>query len=173
MHAIHVRYHVNYANWMNFYNQGIRSVHTLLEVQEGIYTTKRVNLYRESPDWILQVSEVIKTQIISQITNWPLICLFFLIWLNLSKFSDPCFNSGEELTGLARGDAEFVLIIHSNPGGLGKKDPLGKLYWYIVMQTPKMFSWIYKWTTLFNQTIQTFTAVQMFNIFFASFVYGM
>lgn len=54
---------------MNFYNQAIRSVHTLLEVQEGIYTTKRVNLYRELQDWILQVSEVIKTQIISQITN--------------------------------------------------------------------------------------------------------
>lgn len=41
-------------------------------------------------------------------------------------FSDPCFNSGENLTGLSRGDAEFVLVIHSNSGGLGKRDPLGK-----------------------------------------------
>lgn len=40
-------------------------------------------------------------------------------------FSDPCFNSGENLTGLARGDAEFVMAIHSNPGALGKRDPLG------------------------------------------------
>lgn len=49
--------------------------------------------------------------------------------LNNSKlnyiFSDPCFNSGEELTGLQRGDAEYVLAIHSNSGGLGKRDPLG------------------------------------------------
>lgn len=39
---------------------------------------------------------------------------------------DPCFNSGENLTGLARGDAEFVVAIHSNSGALGKRDPLGK-----------------------------------------------
>lgn len=30
--------------------------------------------------------------------------------------ANPCFNEGEVLTGLARGDAEFVDIIHSNPG---------------------------------------------------------
>lgn len=27
--------------------------------------------------------------------------------------------------GLARGDAEFVDVIHSNPGALGKRDPIG------------------------------------------------
>lgn len=42
-------------------------------------------------------------------------------------FLDPCFNTGESLTGVARGDAEFVVAIHSNSGGLGKRDPLGKL----------------------------------------------
>lgn len=30
--------------------------------------------------------------------------------------ANPCFNQGENLTGLARGDAEFVDVIHSNPG---------------------------------------------------------
>lgn len=58
---------------------------------------------------------------------------FQWLFLNHSEFnskfhgtiSDPCFNPGEDLTGLARGDAEFVLIIHSNSGGLGKRDPLG------------------------------------------------
>lgn len=59
------------------------------------------------------------------------ICSFFSIFFwrliqIIVKLSDPCFNSGEELTGLSRGDAEFVLIIHSNSGGLGKRDPLGK-----------------------------------------------
>lgn len=49
MYAIRVRYHINYANWMNFYNQAIRSVHILLGAQEGICTIKRVNLCRESP----------------------------------------------------------------------------------------------------------------------------
>lgn len=45
-------------------------------------------------------------------------------------FLDPCFNSGENLNGLARGDAEFVLAIHSNSGGLGKRDPLGDADFY-------------------------------------------
>ncbi|XP_055296584.1 vitellogenin-1-like [Sitodiplosis mosellana] len=44
--------------------------------------------------------------------------------------ANPCFNSGETLTGLARGDAEFVLAIHSNSGGLGKRDPLGDADFY-------------------------------------------
>lgn len=42
----------------------------------------------------------------------------------------PCFNAGETLTGLSRGDAEFVDIIHSNPGALGKRDPLGDADFY-------------------------------------------
>lgn len=39
--------------------------------------------------------------------------------------ANPCFNQGENLTGLARGDAEFVDVIHSNSGALGKRDPIG------------------------------------------------
>lgn len=46
------------------------------------------------------------------------------------SFLDPCFNSGEDLTGLSRGDAEFVLAIHSNSGGLGKRDPVGDADFY-------------------------------------------
>lgn len=44
--------------------------------------------------------------------------------------ANPCFNEGEYLTGLSRGDAEFVDIIHSNPGVLGKRDPLGDADFY-------------------------------------------
>lgn len=29
--------------------------------------------------------------------------------------------------GLARGDAEFVDVIHSNAGALGKRDPIGDI----------------------------------------------
>lgn len=57
-------------------------------------------------------------------------CLIISEWMShlnlIMHFSDPCFNSGENLTGLARGDAEFVVAIHSNAGALGKRDPLGK-----------------------------------------------
>lgn len=44
--------------------------------------------------------------------------------------ANPCFNQGENLTGLARGDAEFVDIIHSNPGALGKRDAIGDADFY-------------------------------------------
>lgn len=40
----------------------------------------------------------------------------------------PCFNEGERLSGLQRGDAKFVDIIHSNAGILGIKDPKGNIY---------------------------------------------
>ncbi|KAH8343333.1 hypothetical protein KR059_008539, partial [Drosophila kikkawai] len=42
----------------------------------------------------------------------------------------PCFNEGEVLSGLLRGDAEFIDVIHSNPGVLGKRDPLGDVDFY-------------------------------------------
>ncbi|XP_001354610.2 vitellogenin-3 [Drosophila pseudoobscura] len=42
----------------------------------------------------------------------------------------PCFNEGEILSGLLRGDAAFIDVIHSNPGVLGKKDPLGDADFY-------------------------------------------
>ena len=42
----------------------------------------------------------------------------------------PCFNEGEDLSGLMRGDAEFVDIIHTNPGILGKRDPTGDVDFY-------------------------------------------
>ncbi|ALC48474.1 CG5162, partial [Drosophila busckii] len=42
----------------------------------------------------------------------------------------PCFNEGEALSGLMRGDALFVDVIHSNSGVLGKRDPLGDVDFY-------------------------------------------
>lgn len=44
--------------------------------------------------------------------------------------ANPCFNEGEMLGGIARGDAQFVDIIHSNPGALGKRDALGDVDFY-------------------------------------------
>ncbi|XP_037937552.1 vitellogenin-1-like [Teleopsis dalmanni] len=42
----------------------------------------------------------------------------------------PCFNEGATLSGLLRGDADFIDIIHSNPGVLGKRDPMGDIDFY-------------------------------------------
>ncbi|XP_065364901.1 vitellogenin-3-like [Calliphora vicina] len=42
----------------------------------------------------------------------------------------PCFNEGESLSGLLRGDADFIDVIHSNPGVLGKRDPMGDIDFY-------------------------------------------
>lgn len=42
----------------------------------------------------------------------------------------PCFNEGERLNGLQRGDARFVDIIHSNAGILGVKNPIGDVDFY-------------------------------------------
>lgn len=39
--------------------------------------------------------------------------------------ANPCFNNGQVLSGLFRGDAAFVDVIHSNPGCLGKKGAIG------------------------------------------------
>lgn len=39
----------------------------------------------------------------------------------------PCFNEGERLNGLQRGDASFVDIIHSNAGILGVKESRGDI----------------------------------------------
>lgn len=44
--------------------------------------------------------------------------------------ASPCFNEGESLSGLSRGDAAFVDVIHSNSGVLGKKDPVGDVDFY-------------------------------------------
>lgn len=44
--------------------------------------------------------------------------------------ANPCFNEGQTLSGLSRGDADFVDVIHSNPGALGKRDPLGDVDFY-------------------------------------------
>uniref|UniRef100_A0A1I8N4M5 Lipase domain-containing protein n=1 Tax=Musca domestica TaxID=7370 RepID=A0A1I8N4M5_MUSDO len=44
--------------------------------------------------------------------------------------ANPCFNEGEELSGISRGDATFVDIIHSNPGVLGKPKSLGDVDFY-------------------------------------------
>jgi len=42
----------------------------------------------------------------------------------------PCFKEGESLQGLGRGDAEFVDIIHSDAGGLGKAEAIGDADFY-------------------------------------------
>lgn len=42
----------------------------------------------------------------------------------------PCFREGEDISGLRRGDAEFVDIIHSNCGVLGRRSPLGDVDFY-------------------------------------------
>ncbi|XP_054729129.1 vitellogenin-3-like [Anastrepha obliqua] len=42
----------------------------------------------------------------------------------------PCFNEGSALSGLMRGVAEFIDVIHSNPGVLGKREPLGDVDFY-------------------------------------------
>lgn len=42
----------------------------------------------------------------------------------------PCFNEGDALTGLSRGDADFVDVIHSNPGILGKRESIGDVDFY-------------------------------------------
>ncbi|XP_063706112.1 vitellogenin-3-like [Culicoides brevitarsis] len=44
--------------------------------------------------------------------------------------ANPCFKEGETLQGLMRGDAEFVDIIHTNSGVLGKRDPIGDSDFY-------------------------------------------
>ncbi|XP_073830213.1 vitellogenin-1-like [Musca autumnalis] len=44
--------------------------------------------------------------------------------------ANPCFNEGEYLSGLQRGDADFVDVIHTNPGGLGKKEHIGDIDFY-------------------------------------------
>lgn len=44
--------------------------------------------------------------------------------------ASPCFNEGENLNSLSRGDAVFVDIIHSNSGVLGKKEPVGDADFY-------------------------------------------
>ncbi|XP_055915166.1 vitellogenin-1-like [Eupeodes corollae] len=42
----------------------------------------------------------------------------------------PCFNEGESLCGLMRGDADFIDVIHTNTGVLGKRDPTGDVDFY-------------------------------------------
>ena len=40
----------------------------------------------------------------------------------------PCFNEGELLNGVGRGDAVFVDVIHTNNGVLGQRHPVGDAY---------------------------------------------
>lgn len=44
--------------------------------------------------------------------------------------ANPCFNEGETLSGLSRGDADLVDVIHSNVRVLGKRDPIGDIDFY-------------------------------------------
>ncbi|XP_055298187.1 vitellogenin-1-like [Sitodiplosis mosellana] len=45
--------------------------------------------------------------------------------------ANPCFNSETDLKGLTRYDAKLVDVIHTNPGGLGKRDPIGAVDFYV------------------------------------------
>ena len=42
----------------------------------------------------------------------------------------PCFNEGEKLHALQRGDASFIDVIHSNSGILGVKVSIGDVDFY-------------------------------------------
>ncbi|XP_011185242.1 vitellogenin-1 [Zeugodacus cucurbitae] len=42
----------------------------------------------------------------------------------------PCFNLGHELSGLHRGDAKFIDVIHTNAGVLGKREAMGDADFY-------------------------------------------
>lgn len=42
----------------------------------------------------------------------------------------PCFGGGERLDGLRRGDADYVDVIHTNPGVLGIKPTIGDADFY-------------------------------------------
>ncbi|XP_065079730.1 vitellogenin-3-like [Ochlerotatus camptorhynchus] len=44
--------------------------------------------------------------------------------------ANPCFNEGESLSGLSRGDASWVDVIHSNVRILGKRAPIGDIDFY-------------------------------------------
>lgn len=44
--------------------------------------------------------------------------------------ANPCFNEGVTLSGLGRGDADLVDVIHSNVRVLGKRDPIGDIDFY-------------------------------------------
>lgn len=54
----------------------------------------------------------------------------------------PCFNEGEALNGVGRGDARFVDVIHSNNGALGQRNPVGDADFYpngVVILQPGSF----------------------------------
>lgn len=54
--------------------------------------------------------------------------------INKCTALDPalvCFNEGETLTTISRGDCDFVEVIHTNPGVLGTKEPSGDVDFYV------------------------------------------
>ncbi|XP_031628399.1 vitellogenin-1-like [Contarinia nasturtii] len=50
--------------------------------------------------------------------------------------ANPCFNNGEALSGLFRGDAQYVDVIHTNPGCLGKREAVGDADFYCNGMSP-------------------------------------
>lgn len=55
----------------------------------------------------------------------------------------PCFNEGEVLNGVGRGDAVFVDVIHTNNGALGQRNPIGDADFYpngVVILQPGSFN---------------------------------
>lgn len=42
----------------------------------------------------------------------------------------PCFNSTEDMRGLDKDSAEFIDVIHTSPGVLGQREPIGSADYY-------------------------------------------
>lgn len=57
-------------------------------------------------------------------------CIHSIVMVSFFVMFSPCFNEGERLNGLQRGDAQFVDIIHTNVGILGIKEPRGDVDFY-------------------------------------------
>lgn len=85
--------------------------------------------------------------------------------------ANPCFNEGESLFGLQRGDAEFIDVIHTNSGVLGKKEPIGDVDFYpnglvstqpgcVLIDCAHARSWYYYAETVYNGNENNFLAVK-------------
>jgi lipoprotein lipase len=83
--------------------------------------------------------------------------------------ANPCFNEGESLSGLQRGDAEFVDVIHTNSDVLGKREPIGDVDFYpngvvstqpgcVLIDCAHARSWHYYAETVYNGNENNFLA---------------
>lgn len=86
----------------------------------------------------------------------------------------PCFNEGERLSGLQRGDAAFVDIIHSNAGVLGVKEPIGDVDFFPngwVIQIPKAMRQTNRTKLHFNSRRLNFVWILFFVFVFSFFLF--